>query len=434
MDESAPSVRVEVETASDNVPTQAPQLGTIRRRSPTVIAITVTAVAAIVLLAANWSSPSPEQVPSTGERSVAPASEEAVAMTELDPAQRDALDIAIDSFDRIAYTTGSPPLDAIHRSTDAWYSIDAGLLYRSNDLINWIVTSDLWELRALSLDSSSGEPLALLETGQQLFVQSVDQQERIAGTHLTGEAIMGAMRYPHWVVVEIDADGYWLTTGDASETIGRTQLAAPPMSLAINDGYVLLGFSDSVATRLLSLPTTSADPNEAEWCLTTVPQGSLTTSGDGTVHFVGGTIVWIVDGALLLSMVDSTLLDPGTRSTTAPLATGDGWSVTTGVGSDRPTVWTTRNGTTFDRIEVPRSKGEPVRVVWAYLEASEGLGVKVSDVAMTNGLLRVGDPRTRHPRPQDLDRSVDVLRTTWKRSLREPPIQCGLDLVSLSTG
>ena len=418
---------------SSHVPAEAPHLTEAERRSPVGIAIGAAVFAGLVLLVASLSRTPPESSPPITEPAFTLQREDAPTTTETDVARQEALALAIDSFDRITYTTASPPLDSIHRGNEAWYSIDAGLLYRSNDLISWIVTSDLWQLRALSLDSTSGETLALLETEQQLIVQRLDGEEPVSVTQLSGEAIMGALRYPDWAVVEVDADGYWLTTGNAGERVDRTPLATLPTGLAINDGFVLVSFADSANTTLLSRPTnTAADnaDNAEAWCVTTTHAGVLTTTGDGIVHVVGETVVSTVDGALVLSMVDSTLLAPGTQSSATPLATGGGWSVTTGIGSGRPTVWTSQNANSFERIEVPRSNGQPVRVVWAYLNASEGLGVKVSDVALTNGLLRVGDPRTRHPRPQDLDRSVTVSHTPWKVALREGSVLCDADLLS----
>lgn len=362
-------------------------------------------------------------VPNESEQEVsgtASLGNDSAGTEESNPALPTALSAQIDAYDRVTYAPASPELTSIVRSDDEWVTIDDfGLLAHSSDLLSWVVTIEWRRQRALALATTVDGPLALTTTGSELQVIRVSDRF-VEQTHpITSKILLGALGTDgRWAVVLDEEDGRHLLTGAGDGSTRTFSLGdKSPTSIAVTTSHIILTLDDEAgATSLLFAPRsalTYKSPDEFGLleCDLAATGARLVTTGDSVVHLVEASRAWIAwdEGDRFDLVVDTTLLTTSGEFTVRPIATGVGWSIANPESpAADPMVWITRDGSAYEPQQVPSGRGRPGHIIWAYVGASAGVGVRVSDTGVETGLLRIGDVRARHPRPHELSRTLRV--------------------------
>lgn len=427
--------RVRIVLGSEGVAAAPAPLG--RQRSPRgpillMAAILLAAVVGLGRLSDDAAAPAPQ--PTDGDE----APPEASAEPSSPPAISNELATLIDAYDRITYTSISPELSSIVRGGDEWLTIDDQRnIAHSPNLLSWVPIRELRGERGLALTTTARGPITLTTSNGSVHVIDVDEAV-VTQTHpVAQEPLIGAISPDgFWAVVTVEASGSQLTTGGPDGTRQVLELGADvPASIAITSTHVALTVDrDDASTSLVVVSRsalTSKAPQPAEPIVCRIDSGAaeLVTSGDARVHLVSGPRSWLAssDGARFDLAVDATGVAEASRVSVRPIATGVGWSILErGANPSDVTVWITRDGGVYEPQRIPSGRGIPGHVIWAYLGGSEGVGVRVSDTAAERGLLRIGDVRSRHPRPQELARNTRIELPPLSIELASPDCPVGV--------
>ncbi|MBT8208103.1 MAG: hypothetical protein KJO18_07515 [Acidimicrobiia bacterium] len=396
-----PIVRVDLTDTTTNralvPPTVEAPSGGGSRVGPAVIALVIASI--WILFAAYRPDPPP----------IDPPREE----TMREPITEELAGIAIGP-ERVVVIDSPSELTSIVSEGANWLTVGDGRLMRSTDLLTWRSDGRVRSAVAVAADPS-GDGVHVL-VAREGFTNDGSSPLRRGAVDETG-----------WAAIDDVGDrgpALLLNDGDSTRILDVGDVSRIT-ALAVS-GDLVLFTTDTASNTTLNFVTRSF--GDALWCqFPRAGHSELVTSGDGTVHLVERHRAWVIEpGSNDLKLaIDVTAIRPETDVSVWPLATGGGWSVLSSA-ADRSRLYVTDDGGRFEELAFPSETGVPIRAIWANLGVDEGAGIVFSTADSGNTTIRVGDPGTRHPYPEDIRRTLQLDPPDLIEPIRGPHAQCSV--------
>jgi len=334
----------------------------------------------------------------------------------LSVASSDGDDDALDDSDELAIPEVSEPastqvfsapalsLATIHRYGKPWFSIDPDQrLIMSRNLLDWSRVESAKDRTTLALDSSSDELVALVAQGSEVSLAQLQPDGTLVDAPVATSDVglnVAAVRGEHWVAAGTEGGVPGIVT-----------------SAAVADDHAIVAASfggpGTRATLLTTIPLDHRSESDGMRCHLMLLSGELLQTPDGVIHYTRSTETWVVSPdaaeiARVLSIDDLDQMNDGTSGarSIAPIPTGGGWSVLGSVirsEGDEQALWVTHDGSRLEQLDLPAAVEPPGHIQWAFVGASEGVGVRTGSLGEQT-VHRIVDARAWHPRPHNLAR------------------------------